>query len=549
MESEITILLHKVEFRRIILHMWGEAVTTQKSMPQLEFWNEMDGQLTLPQHLDWDGNQFHLTMNVLSVNNEEPMDSGNYYLIAYDQNQRRVDAVPAPDYELMLDTERDNPLNLVINRSSGHYFRGYSKLDLDTGAYFLQVRLAMPKPRVFFVKKAFEKFKKNLRHNLWEITRWISFEVFAHYKKHAKYRGNQILFASGSRAQIGGNEQFVYERMVERGLDKDFKFYFDFKPSIDAKRSFAKKFRFTKLLATSDIILIDDYYPDIYKFDYDPRVKVIQLWHACGAFKSLGFERVGKPGAPPLNTRVHKCYTHMPVSSYHSALHHAEGFCIDESKFYPIGIPRTDIFFDEEYKKNITARMYEEFPRAKTAKKVYLYAPTFRGDNALNAYFPFDKIDFKKWGKFLKERDEYLIIKMHPFVREQIEIPEQYKDYMCDAASYREVNDILFIVDALITDYSSIIYEFSLLSGRPMYFFAFDQRMYEETRDFYEPYEDTVPGKIVKHFDELLDALAKEEYSKEKLEAFVKKNFTYQDGKSTDRVIDQLILGNSSAML
>ena len=72
MESEITILLHKVEFRRIILHMWGEVVTTQKSMPQLEFWNEMDGQLTLPQHLDWDGNQFHLTMNVLSVNNEEP---------------------------------------------------------------------------------------------------------------------------------------------------------------------------------------------------------------------------------------------------------------------------------------------------------------------------------------------------------------------------------------------------------------------------------------------------------------------------------------------
>ena len=132
---------------------------------------------------------------------------------------------------------------------------------------------------------------------------------------------------------------------------------------------------------------------------------------------------------------------------------------------------------------------------------------------------------------------------MHPFVREKIQIPEKYKDYMCDAASYREVNDILFIVDALITDYSSIIYEFSLLNGRPMYFFAFDQKMYEATRDFYEPYEDTVPGKIVKKFDDLLDALAKEEYSKEALEAFVKKNFTYVDGKATDRVIDQLIIG------
>ena len=542
MESETTLLLHKVEFKRIILHMWGEVITTKKTMPQLEFWNEMTGQRTLPQHVEWDGNRFYLRMNVLSVNHEEPMENGNYYLAAYEGNKRLADATFAKDYAPEVNEERDNPLNVVIYRNAGHYF-SYSDVDLDTGAYYLQVRVAIPKPRVFFVKKAFIKFKNNLRHNLWEITHWFSLRVFAHYRKHAKYKGDRILFASGSRAEIGGNEQFVYERMVERGLDKQFKFYFDFKPSIDAKRSFLKKFRFTKLLATCDVIMIDDYYPDVYKFDYDPRVKVIQLWHACGAFKSLGFERMDKPGAPPLNTRVHKCYTHMPVSSHHSALHHAEGFCIDESKFYPVGIPRTDIFFDEEYKKKTVAHMYEEFPRAKTAKKVYLYAPTFRGDNALNAYFPFEKLDLEKWGKFLKERDEYLIIKMHPFVREQIQIPEKYKDYMCDAASYREVNDILFIVDALITDYSSIIYEFSLLNGRPMYFFAFDQKMYEATRDFYEPYEDTVPGKIVKKFDDLLDALAKEEYSKEALEAFVKKNFTYVDGKATDRVIDQLIIG------
>lgn len=96
--------------------------------------------------------------------------------------------------------------------------------------------------------------------------------------------------------------------------------------------------RFAYYLATSDIILIDDYYPEIYKVDYPKTTKILQVWHACGAFKSLGFERLGKPGAPPFNTRVHKCYTHVPVGSYHSAKHHAEGFAIDESKFYPVGI-------------------------------------------------------------------------------------------------------------------------------------------------------------------------------------------------------------------
>ena len=80
METETTILLHRVEFKRIIFHMWGEVSRTGKKKPQLEFWNEMTGERTKPQHLEWDGDQFHLSMNVLSVNNEAPMEAGIYYL-------------------------------------------------------------------------------------------------------------------------------------------------------------------------------------------------------------------------------------------------------------------------------------------------------------------------------------------------------------------------------------------------------------------------------------------------------------------------------------
>ena len=321
-----------------------------------------------------------------------------------------------------------------------------------------------------------------------------------------------------------------------------YKFRFDFKASITVNRSIPAMIRFVYYLATSDIILIDDYYPDIYLVDYPKNVKVLQVWHACGAFKSLGFERLGKPGAPPFNTRVHKCYTHVPVSSYHSALHHAEGFAIDEKKFYPVGIPRTDIFFDDEYKAKTREQMLEVFPECKTAKTVYMYAPTFRGNNANNAHFPFDKLDLTAWGKFLDETDSVLIVKLHPFVKRRIEIPDEYAHRILDASDYREVNDILFIVDVLITDYSSIIYEMSLLK-KPMLFFAFDQKYYEATRDFYEPYEELVPGKIVHDFDELMTALRDKDYEFEKMEGFIKKNFKYTDGKSTDRVIDQLIMG------
>ena len=76
------------------------------------------------------------------------------------------------------------------------------------------------------------------------------------------------------------------------------------------------------------------------------------------------------------------------MSSELAAAHNSEAFALSRDKFYSVGVPRTDIFFDEDYKKQTVEKMYEEFPVAKTAKKVILYAPTFRGNGAKTAYFP-----------------------------------------------------------------------------------------------------------------------------------------------------------------
>lgn len=98
------------------------------------------------------------------------------------------------------------------------------------------------------------------------------------------------------------------------------------------------------------------------------------------------------------------------------------------------------------------------------------------------------------------------------------------------------------MIDLLITDYSSVIYETALLN-KPMLFYAFDLKQYEKERGFYEPYEDIVPGKIVKTIPALIKALEEEDYEAEKLEGFITKNFKYLDGKATDRVID-LVFNN-----
>ena len=98
--------------------------------------------------------------------------------------------------------------------------------------------------------------------------------------------------------------------MIERGLDSKYKFRFDFKASITVNRSIPAMIRFVYYLATSDIILIDDYYPDIYLVDYPKNVKVLQVWLRLRSVQVIGLERLGKPGAPPFNTR---CISAIPM--------------------------------------------------------------------------------------------------------------------------------------------------------------------------------------------------------------------------------------------
>ena len=171
-----------------------------------------------------------------------------------------------------------------------------------------------------------------------------------------------------------------------------------------------------------------------------------------------------------------------------------------------------------------------------------LYAPTFRGNNARSASFPLQIINFHILGDFLRDKGYCMMIKLHPFVKSEIRIPQEYQACFIDATAYPDINELLTVTDVLVTDYSSVIYEAALLNI-PMLFFAFDLDNYDDDRGFYEPYEEIVPGKIVKTLRALVEAIGNEDYEAEKLQGFLTKNFRDLDGHSTDRVID-LIFGN-----
>jgi CDP-ribitol ribitolphosphotransferase len=353
--------------------------------------------------------------------------------------------------------------------------------------------------------------------------------------------GRRIAFTSDSRGEIGGNLKIVHERMLERGLDRELDLIMLFKPSITARRSAFDRLRLAWLLAVADVILLDDYQPAVYSVDYPPDVRVIQVWHAWGAFKTVGYSRVGKPGGPNPWSRVHKTYTHATVSSQHEVPFYAEAFGIPEDRVIPTGVPRMDRFLDPARGERGRRAALAAFPAAEAATTV-LFAPTFRGSGARGAYYDTDLLDLAALHAVCVERNAIVLFKMHPFVTERIAIPEELRDRLIDASDTRVVvNDLLRITDLLITDYSSIVFEYATLR-RPMLFFAYDLEEYTATRDFYVPYEEFVPGRIVRTFAELLAAMRSDDFQAEKLDAFVERHFARLDGSATDRIIDQVIL-------
>ena len=345
------------------------------------------------------------------------------------------------------------------------------------------------------------------------------------------FKQEYILFVSSRREDLTGNIAYVNEILQE----KNAKVLFWLVPGKRKYMTYRNYWKLAYQIARSKVVVVDDFTPILNEvWAMDHRI-LIQLWHACGAFKTFGFTRVGKDGGPNQTSTNHRYYNYAIVSSDEIRRFYAEGFGIDVKNVKALGVPRTDDFFKESYKSEIRAKLYEQYPQLKD-KKVILFAPTFRGNGAGTAHFPFDKFNVKD--VLSKLGEEYMIIiKHHPFVEMKHPVDASVKDRVLDLSTESEINDLLFITDLLITDYSSVIFEASLLNI-PMLFYAFDLEDYVVNRDFYYPFKNFVPGKIVRNVDQIVESIGKEDYEQEKVETFKHRFFDQLDGKSSERVAD-----------
>ncbi|MDG0843177.1 CDP-glycerol:glycerophosphate glycerophosphotransferase [Staphylococcus equorum] len=217
-------------------------------------------------------------------------------------------------------------------------------------------------------------------------------------------------------------------------------------------------------------------------------------------------------------------------------------FMYPKENILTYGYPRNDVLhnYSDEYKRNIKGKL-----NLPTSKKVILYAPTWRDDefhSAGNYKFKL-QMDLERMREEFS--DEYVIaLRMHYFISDNMDLTD-FEGFAYDFSKYNDINDLYISSDILITDYSSVFFDYANLR-KPILFFTYDIEKYQSMlRGFYIDVYNELPGPLLLTNDQLIDSiknlnLTKEKY-KEKYDEFYQKYCYLEDGNATKRIVEAVI--------
>lgn len=386
-----------------------------------------------------------------------------------------------------------------------------------------------------------KKYKKKFISKLRRIRKHYRYKVYFP-KVYSSYctepvQENKVLFLEMRFTKLSNSFELIYKALEESG-EYDLKCsYVQF--NFIRGREFTQRVNeMLKELATAKYVFVDDASLILSSIPLRKETVAINLWHACGAFKKFGRSTAElKFGSSAATLDKYPNYgnlTHVTVSSPEVIWAYEEAMHLPKGIVKATGVSRTDQFYDKKFVESRKQKLYEIMPEAK-GKKVILYAPTFRGHVA-TASSP-DRIDFER---FCRELDnEYVIVcKHHPFVKNPPIIPEELQHFARDLTKYLSIEDLLCCADICISDYSSLVFEYSLFE-KPMIFYAYDYDNYCDWRGFYYDYSEFTPGPVVQTEDELLNSIKNidTQFNKQKVIDFKEKFMGSCDGHATERII------------
>lgn len=290
--------------------------------------------------------------------------------------------------------------------------------------------------------------------------------------------------------------------------------------------AFKRMISFMPRYAVAGAVVICDYFLPVVSCNKRKKTRVIQLWHSCGAFKKFGYN--SKEDIPEGYVgNVHKNYSLVSVSGegaikpFETAMVLGVGNVIK-----PIGVSFTDRLYDEDYIGLCKDKFRFEYPDA-VGKKVILWAPALRL-NEKRKKGEKNIIPGEEYVNLLMEDERYYVIKsLHPCMHQP---------------SRMSTSELLCCADLLITDYSSVFFEYLLLD-KPILFFAPDYDEYNVNRGFYLDYK-ALPGKVLTLNTDLRPnvklVLEEDEYRTQRSE-FRDMYMSACDGCATRRIVDYVL--------
>ena len=364
-----------------------------------------------------------------------------------------------------------------------------------------------------------------------------------YYKKYSKKEINEkkVVFIEVRFNEISDNFRLMYDALESRGYEIKSCFLRNIVPG--RKAYIQRCLAMLKEIGDAKYVFLNDACDVTSCIDMREETVMTQLWHGCGAFKKFGMSTAEKIfGADRATLEKYPNYRNLKYVTVSSpevvwAYEEAMDLKPEDHIVRPVGVSRTDIFYDENFRKQAAQKLKEVFPESE-GKKVILYAPTFRG-RVKKAKSP-GRLDVGYLKALLG--DEYvLVIKHHPFVKKPPAIAAEHQDFARNVTKTMNIEDLICVSDVCISDYSSLIFEYALFE-RPMLFFAYDLDNYFDWRGFYYPYDELAPGPIVTTNKEIVAYIQslKGGFDPTRVRQFKEKFMGACDGHATEKILKLL---------
>ncbi|WP_141306042.1 CDP-glycerol glycerophosphotransferase family protein [Sporolactobacillus inulinus] len=270
--------------------------------------------------------------------------------------------------------------------------------------------------------------------------------------------------------------------------------------------------------------------------------KYINTWHGT-PLKTMGFDIPGNPAHSQNVLRNFLSAQYLLSPNAHTTKMYTKSYKLDglyRGEILESGYPRIDLTLNTP-KAEVLGKLRKMHVRIDPNKKIFLYTPTWKGSNVNHAQGNIRQIIAER--AFLEQElgDHYnVLIKVHPFLYPHVRGQKELQGKLIPDVT--DTNELLRVVDLLVTDYSSIFFDY-LVTGKPIIFYCWDKDLYDTERGMYIKAKE-LPGPTAFNVWQLVDLVKRvkeiEKTYKDSYQKMKARFVNYDDGHATGRYVDYI---------